>query len=239
MLALSAAVFGQGTGFVTTGSDRLRSKSLDRNSFNSGDWFNQIRWDCAGGNGFGAGLPPAADNQDKWSLRAAAAGHPALVPDCAAINLAAARFQELLRIRASSPAFALGTAAQVQQRMAFPLSGPSATPGVITMTLDARGLDPRYRTVVVVFNAGSTAATPTVDGYAGSEVRPPPGPGDVGGPPGQAGRVRRRARHIHRPGPDRLGVRPARVTASRHHGIRKAPAAQSSQERAVGPFCPV
>ena len=53
--------------------------------------------------------------------------------------------------------------------MAFPLSGPSATPGVITMTLDARGLDPRYRTIVVVFNAGPTAATQTVGAYAGAQ----------------------------------------------------------------------
>lgn len=168
VLALSTTVFGQGTGFVTTGSDRLRSKSLDRNSFNSGDWFNQIRWDCTTGNGFGAGLPPAADNQDKWPYAQPLLADPALVPDCAAIDLAAARFQELLRIRAGSPVFALGTASQVQQRVAFPLSGPSATPGVITMTLDAHGLDQRYRTVVVVFNAGPATATQTVAGYAGA-----------------------------------------------------------------------
>jgi hypothetical protein len=37
------------------------------------------------------------------------------------------------------------------------------------MTLDARGLDPRYRTVVVVFNAGTTAATQTVAKYAGAQ----------------------------------------------------------------------
>ena len=52
-------VLGQGVGFVAAGSERLRSKSLDRNSYNSGDWFNQIRWDCAQGNGFGLGLPPS------------------------------------------------------------------------------------------------------------------------------------------------------------------------------------
>src|SRR5690606_13683596 len=62
VLALATVVLGQGTGFVTAGTERLRSKSLDRNSYNSGDWFNQIRWDCTTGNGFGAGLPPAADN---------------------------------------------------------------------------------------------------------------------------------------------------------------------------------
>jgi pullulanase-type alpha-1,6-glucosidase len=170
VLALSTTVLGQGTGFVTAGSDMLRSKSLDRNSFNSGDWFNQIRWDCAGGNGFGAGLPPAADNQDKWQYAQPLLADPALVPDCAAVGLASARFQELTRIRSSSPVFSLSTAAQVQQRLSFPLSGTQATPGVITMVLDARGLDGHWRSVVVVFNAGATATTQTLPAYRGAQV---------------------------------------------------------------------
>ncbi|MER7006910.1 pullulanase-type alpha-1,6-glucosidase [Dactylosporangium sp. NPDC000555] len=170
VLALSTTVFGQGAGFVTAGSDRLRSKSLDRNSFNSGDWFNQIRWDCADGNGFGAGLPPAADNRDKWQYAQPLLADPALVPDCAAIDLASARFQELLSIRASSPVFALSSAAQVQQRLSFPLAGAQVTPGVITMVLDARGLDGRLKSVVVVFNAGATATTQTVASYRGAHM---------------------------------------------------------------------
>jgi len=162
VLALSMTVFGQGVGFVTAGSDRLRSKSLDRNSYNSGDWFNQIRWDCTQGNGFGVGLPPAAQNGDKWFYARPLLANPALVPDCAAIELAAARYQEILRIRGSSPVFGLTTAADVQQRVSFPLSGPSATPGVITMRLDGRGLDPTWDSVTVVFNATPSTVTQTV-----------------------------------------------------------------------------
>ncbi|WFE27923.1 pullulanase-type alpha-1,6-glucosidase [Solwaraspora sp. WMMD791] len=153
VLALATAVLAQGTGFVTAGSERLRSKSLDRNSYNSGDWFNQIRWDCADGNGFGAGLPPAADNADKWPYAGPLLADPALVPDCATIGLTAARYAELLRIRASSPVFALETAREVQQRVSFPLAGPAETPGVITMRLRSAGLDQRWRSVTVVFNA--------------------------------------------------------------------------------------
>ena len=80
VLALSLVVLGQGVGFVALGSERLRSKSLDRNSFNSGDWFNQIRWDGATGNGFGLGLPPAPDNEDKWPFARPLLADPALVP---------------------------------------------------------------------------------------------------------------------------------------------------------------
>ncbi|MEO3777847.1 pullulanase-type alpha-1,6-glucosidase [Micromonospora sp. B11E3] len=170
VLALGTTALGQGAGFVTAGSERLRSKSLDRNSYNSGDWFNQIRWDCAQGNGFGAGLPPAADNQDKWPYAKPLLADPRLVPDCAAIDLADARYAELLRIRRSSPVFGLATADQVQQRVAFPLSGTAETPGVLTMTLDARGLDGKWKSVTVVFNATPQAATQRLAGLRGADV---------------------------------------------------------------------
>ncbi|WFE47437.1 pullulanase-type alpha-1,6-glucosidase [Verrucosispora sp. WMMD1129] len=170
VLALSTVVMGQGTGFVTTGTERLRSKSLDRNSYNSGDWFNQIRWDCAQGNGFGIGLPPAEDNRDKWPYAKPLLADPKLVPDCAAVELTDARYAELLRIRASSPVFGLPSAKEVQRRVAFPLSGADETPGVLTMTLDARGLGGKWRSVTVVFNATPESATQRVAGLRGADV---------------------------------------------------------------------
>ncbi|HEY0001759.1 MAG TPA: pullulanase-type alpha-1,6-glucosidase [Actinoplanes sp.] len=169
-VALATTVLGQGAGFAAAGSERLRSKSLDRNSFNSGDWFNQITWDCADGNGFGRGLPPAADNQDKWPYARPLLAEEKLVPDCAAINLADARYQELLRIRRSSPVFGLPTAAEVRRRLSFPLSGTGETPGVVTMTLDGRGLARTGKSVTVVFNGTSAAVTQTVATLAGRTV---------------------------------------------------------------------
>ncbi|WFF00384.1 pullulanase-type alpha-1,6-glucosidase [Micromonospora sp. WMMD964] len=170
VLALGTVVLGQGTGFVTAGTERLRSKSLDRNSYNSGDWFNQIRWGCERGNGFGAGLPPAPDNEDKWPYAKPLLADPALVPDCAAIDTTDARYAELLRIRASSPVFGLATAEQVQRRVAFPLSGAQETPGVLTMTLDARGLGGQWTSITVVFNATPKTATQTLTGLRGADV---------------------------------------------------------------------
>ncbi|MEV4348670.1 pullulanase-type alpha-1,6-glucosidase [Actinoplanes sp. NPDC049596] len=169
-VALSTTALGQGVGFFALGSERLRSKSLDRNSFNSGDWFNQIIWDCSQGNGFGRGLPPAADNEDKWPYAKPLLADKALVPGCDAVNLADARYKELLKIRGSSPVFGLPTAAEVQKRLSFPLSGAAETPGVITMTLDGRGLDRRWKSVTVVFNGTSAAATQTVPALAGQAV---------------------------------------------------------------------
>ncbi|MEV6348648.1 pullulanase-type alpha-1,6-glucosidase [Actinoplanes sp. NPDC051851] len=153
VLALALVVLSQGAGFVALGSERLRSKSLDRNSYDSGDWFNQIRWDPADGNGFGIGLPPAAENAAKWEFARPLLADPALVPGPEVIATAAERYRELLRIRTGSPVFGLPTAEQVQRRVSFPLGGPGEQPGVIVMCLDGTGLDDRWTRHVVVFNA--------------------------------------------------------------------------------------
>jgi pullulanase len=167
VLALSLVVLSQGVGFVAMGSERLRSKSLDRNSYNSGDWFNQIRWDPAQGNGFGLGLPPAADNEAYWPSARPLLADPALVPPPDVIAMTAERYRELLRIRRSSPVFGLPTADEVQRRVSFPLGGPGETPGVIVMCLDGTGLDPQWPHWVVVFNATDAAVSETVPAGAG------------------------------------------------------------------------
>ncbi|MCY0939450.1 pullulanase-type alpha-1,6-glucosidase [Streptomyces sp. H34-S4] len=157
VLAMSVAALSQGPALSQAGTDLLRSKSLDRNSYDSGDWFNAIHWDCRDGNGFGRGLPPAADNLSKWPyakpLLAASA------PGCAEIDGASSAYRDLLRIRTAEPAFALTTAEAVQSKLAFPLSGPEETPGVITMTLGD---------LVVVFNAAPDAQTQRVPALAGT-----------------------------------------------------------------------
>ena len=43
-LSLSTVALSQGVVFWHAGTDLLRSKSLDRNSYDSGDWFNRIDW---------------------------------------------------------------------------------------------------------------------------------------------------------------------------------------------------
>ena len=119
VLALATAALSQGPALSQAGTDLLRSKSLDRNSFDSGDWFNAIHWDCRDGNGFGRGLPPAADNQDKWSYAT-----PLLTrcppPGCAEIDGTSAAYRDLLRIRTTEPAFGLATAGQVQAEAVLP-----------------------------------------------------------------------------------------------------------------------
>jgi pullulanase-type alpha-1,6-glucosidase len=160
VLAMATATLSQGPALSQAGTDLLRSKSLDRNSFDSGDWFNAIHWNCADGNGFGRGLPPAADNRSKWPY-----AKPLLTRvgvGCPQIEGASAAYRDLLRIRTTERAFSLGTAAQVQSALSFPLSGTGETPGVITM---------RLGDLVVVFNATPESRKQRITTSAGDAYR--------------------------------------------------------------------
>lgn len=160
VLAMATSTLAQGPSLSQAGSDLLRSKSLDRNSYDSGDWFNALHWSCEDGNGFGRGLPPAADNKDKWAYGKPLLTSANLTPGCAEINGTSAAYQDLVRLRATEPAFSLDSADRVQSRLSFPLSGTSAeTPGVITMELG---------NLVVVFNATPQAQEQQVTGLKGT-----------------------------------------------------------------------
>ncbi|MFD9610135.1 pullulanase-type alpha-1,6-glucosidase [Streptomyces sp. NPDC059083] len=162
VLALATATLSQGPALSQAGSDLLRSKSLDRNSFDSGDWFNAIHWDCRDGNGFGRGLPPAADNKAKWSYGRPLLTNPALTVGCAQIDGASAAYRDLQKIRTTEPVFSLATTERVQDALSFPLSGPDETPGVITM---------RLGDLVVVLNATPGSTAQKVSGLAGADYR--------------------------------------------------------------------
>ena len=159
VLALATAALSQGPALSQAGSDLLRSKSLDRDSYNSGDWFNALHWDCRAGNGFGRGLPMAAANQPKWPYAKPLLTNPTLSPGCEGIEGTSAAYQDLLAIHAEESAFGLATAGQVQSALSFPLSGPGETPGVITMRLGP---------LVVVFNATPTSQEQRVAALAGT-----------------------------------------------------------------------
>ncbi|MBD0837209.1 pullulanase-type alpha-1,6-glucosidase [Streptomyces sp. TRM68416] len=160
VLAMATATLSQGPALSQAGTDLLRSKSLDRNSYDSGDWFNAIHWNCADGNGFGRGLPIAADNQSKWPYAKPLLG--AVKVGCEQIDGASAAYRDLLRIRTTESVFSLGTADRVQSRLAFPLSGKDETPGVITMTLGD---------LVVVFNATPDTQEQRIVSLAGQGYR--------------------------------------------------------------------
>ena len=169
-VALAPVLLGQGQPFMLAGTEFLRSKSLDRNSFNSGDWFN--RYDPAlRGNGFGAGLPPAADNQPKWPFGQPLLANPGLRPAPADLRTSMDNTLELGRIRTSSGLFTLNDPALVQQKLSF----PAAQAGIVLAYLDdtvGPDVDPGRQGVIVIVNPFPQEQTVTlpIDGWHAHEL---------------------------------------------------------------------
>ncbi len=157
-LAMSLVGLGQGIPFFHAGDELLRSKSLDRNSYNSGDWFNKLDFTFHDNN-WGVGLPPAGDNQSNWPVMAPLLANPALEPSLLDIQAAASHFEEVLEIRKSSILFRLRTAEQIQHRLRFHNTGPAQVPGVIALTVNDmdinEALDHQVRRLAVFFNANA------------------------------------------------------------------------------------
>jgi pullulanase len=141
LLGAAFVAFSQGVAYFHAGMDVLRSKSLDRNSFDSGDWFNRLDWTYRD-NYFGTGLPLANDNGKDWALlKPILAETGAIKPAPEQIAWMRDAFRDLLRIRASSTLFRLRTAEDVQQRLRFPNTGPRQNPLVVVGHLEGVGYE--------------------------------------------------------------------------------------------------
>lgn len=156
-LAMSLPALGQGLPFFHAGGEILRTKSLDADSYDSGDWFNRVDFSRQT-NHWGMGLPIAEKNQERWPIIKPLIADRALAPSPAQIEATFGAFCDFLRVRASSPLFRLRTAEDVQARVGFLNTGPSQTPGLIVMTLsdavDGRpALGSRWKRIVVLFNS--------------------------------------------------------------------------------------
>lgn len=163
VLALSLIALSEGIPFFHAGDELLRSKDMDNNSYNSGDWFNRIDFTYKT-NHWGMGLPPATDNQANWAIMKPLLADAKLKAGGAEIAFTRDWFEALLKVRASSELFRMRTLADVQKNLQFFNTGPRQIPGVIAMRLgEARGM-------VVVFNATATNISLQDDALKGRKL---------------------------------------------------------------------
>ena len=144
-LSLATTALAQTPSFWHAGADLLRSKSLDRNSYNSGDWFNLL--DCPARTTASAAVcPRRADNEAKWPFQQPLLADPALKPTPADIATASPG--------GGRPAAAAVLDAAVPARLRRPdraegrlpgLRARTPTPGVIVMTIDDEPAGTRRR----------------------------------------------------------------------------------------------
>lgn len=171
-LCTSIVALSHGVPFFHAGDEILRSKSLDRDSYNSGDWFNVL--DYSGQySAFGSGLPPAVKNGDKWHLMQPLLLDLSVKPHEELILCSIDKFCELLCLRYSTPLFGLVDANDICTKVDFPCCGSHQIPGVIVMQVrnGAACRDPdgpllcgRYARIVVVFSATFEALRVPVPG---------------------------------------------------------------------------
>lgn len=166
-LALAINALSQGVAYFHAGGELLRSKSMDRNSYDSGDWFNRLDW-TGRDNGFGAGLPPAPDNTGDWPLLRPLLADPAIKPGAAEIDWTRRVFLDLLRIRASTPLLRLSDAGEITRRLRFHDTGPAQQPGLIVGRLDGQGrADAVFERLLYLVNVNEAPATVTLPDEAG------------------------------------------------------------------------
>lgn len=172
VLAMSLVALAQGVPFYFGADDLLRSKDMDNDAYNSGDWFNKI--DFSGmGNNWGIGLPVANENQAQWPIMQPLLANPALKPSPKEIAATSQAFQDFLRIRYSTGLFRMATFAEVQANLSFLNTGSNQIPGLIGMRLDDHGHDygGGIHHVVVFFNATNATVSFTDASLKGMNLK--------------------------------------------------------------------
>jgi len=118
MLAGALVAFSQGVAYFHAGQEIMRSKSLDGNSYDSGDLFNVLDWTYQH-NRFGNALPDLQGSPQAKAISLALLQDTNLQPTHADILWSRNAHLDLLKIRKSSKLFRLETAQDVQVRLTF------------------------------------------------------------------------------------------------------------------------
>ena len=167
-LGNALVALSQGIAYFHAGQEILRSKSLDRNSYDSGDWFNRLDWTLED-NGFGAGLPPERDNKAYWPvMQPLLAASSAIKPTKAEIVWTRDAFLDLLRVRASTPLLRLRSADEIARRLSFHNTGPAQVASVLVGHLDGTGHPGAvFKELVYFVNADAVPQTLSIAALAG------------------------------------------------------------------------
>jgi pullulanase len=159
MLGAAITTFSQGTAYYHAGLDILRSKSMDRDSYNSGDWFNRLDWTYQD-NYFATGMPSKERNQSNYALIQPLLTNSQIKPSSDAILLARDLFRDLLKIRASSSMFRLKTTTDIQRRLHFYNLGPTQNGAVIVAEIDGTDYPgATYKSISYFINVAATSQT--------------------------------------------------------------------------------
>lgn len=145
-IATGMTLLSQGVPFIEGGSEILRSKSGDVDSYDSGDWFNHLNWDYSDNN-WGKGLPPSFKNYNDWSFWYPRLNDENMKPSKEDILNNLNIFKALMKIRQSTKLFTANTLDQVNQTMKFIDNDKDSNSGLIAYSLANEN-----EKLIVIFN---------------------------------------------------------------------------------------
>ncbi|MBQ1784249.1 MAG: pullulanase-type alpha-1,6-glucosidase [Gammaproteobacteria bacterium] len=166
LLGLSFPMLSQGIPFLHMGVELLRSKSMERDSYNSGDWYNRVDFTGEDHN-WNVGLPSRDKDVANWPTIGPILADAAAAPTSSDIAKATAVAQTMLKVRSSSKLFHLGDAQKVMDRVDFRNVGEDSQIHLIVMSIDdgtsaGDDLDENFDAVVSVFNGNPEAKSVTL-----------------------------------------------------------------------------
>lgn len=171
--SLSAAIplVSQGIPFFQLAIDKLRSKSMDRNTYDAGDWFNRVDYTNISNN-WNVGLPIELGGE----FKAAISANANIPVTSQQIERSSAVFNEFLQIRKSSPLFRLTDESQVIRRVGFHNTGPNQTKGLIMMSIDdgtgLTDLDENNDALLVAVNGTANTVNHAISSASGFTLHP-------------------------------------------------------------------
>ncbi len=163
-ISQSIVLLSQGIPFLQMGGDFLRSKSLDRNTYDAGDWYNLVDFTFEINN-WNKGLPLDKGGRSDNELITLASSSSSTV-SMTDMMFASNVFNEFLKIRTTSPLFRLTTAEDIINRVGFHNIGKNQTQGLIVMSIDdgtdLADVDANYDAMVVIVNGSENEQTHTI-----------------------------------------------------------------------------
>lgn len=156
-VGIATVLLGQAMPFNHMGGELLRSKSMQRDSYDYGDWYNVVDF-TRDSNNWNKGLPTKDKDLSNYDQITRAVQDVHSLPSSSDIDTMFENYKEMLTLRKSSGLMTLPSAQEIINRVDFRNTGKNQTPGLIVMTIDngstqITDLDEKLDAVVVIINA--------------------------------------------------------------------------------------
>lgn len=169
MLGVALTSFSQGIAYYHAGLEILRSKSMDRDSYDSGDWFNKFDFTYTNNN-FGVGAPIDKNfsgddkNGSNYSIIKPILATALIKPAGADISSAFSVFKDIVAIRKSSTLFRMRTGQDIKDRLHFYNTGSAQEAALVVAHMNGVGYaGANFSDVMYFINVDKVAKTITID----------------------------------------------------------------------------